>query len=294
METFASSHKKTRKMLRNRRISVTRVNTTKLRRKGANVPLSQLQPRNSSPRTGRETTVSQTGIKLPKIAKMKQRLVEPAEDLEFSEGKSAESDDDLSESQHSPASDRDSELDSPPAVNSREKLQHEIEEDEMMERWLLEKMNEKMDDEDQDGGNQDSGDQDGGDQDDCDQDDGDNIVAEQSEKGLQEKEPEEEHCIAGTLRGFSKDIGSLYSKTDGLERDVKEIKRLLQNRPHQHQCNIRTLSAQFQEKSAYYLVPKLPLLKRSHVRKMQSDLEDNDKYKMQLVNLSEFGSYLCE
>lgn len=98
-----------------------------------------------------------------------------------------------------------------------------------------------------------------------------------------EVDPPVGHCAAELMKGFSKDIGSLFAKTNNLERELKEKKRLLQERPR-HQCNIRSLSSQLKEKSSFYLVPKLPLMKRSHVRKMQADIEDNEEYKIQFVS----------
>lgn len=61
-----------------------------------------------------------------------------------------------------------------------------------------------------------------------------------------ETESLEDNCVADMAKGFSKDIGFLYSKISGLESDVKEIKRLLKNRSSQ-KCNFRSLSSQLQE-----------------------------------------------
>lgn len=92
-------------------------------------------------------------------------------------------------------------------------------------------------------------------------------------------------CLDGILSGFNKDIGTLYSKTDRIESDVKEIRRLLevqQNKP----CSYRSLSSRLKEESATSLLPKIPLGKKSFVRKMESDAGENDEYKKQMVSAS--------
>ncbi|KAJ6648103.1 hypothetical protein Bhyg_03328 [Pseudolycoriella hygida] len=88
-----------------------------------------------------------------------------------------------------------------------------------------------------------------------------------------------ENCLDGVLQGFDKDIGALYSKVNGIENDVKEIKRLMEKRQSQP-CTIRTLSSQLKEKSS--LLPKLPLKKKSYVRRMESDAGESEKYKEQM------------
>lgn len=91
-------------------------------------------------------------------------------------------------------------------------------------------------------------------------------------------------CLADILKGFNKDIGSLYSKTNSLESDVREMKRLLKDQQTK-KCSCRSLSSQFKQKSAEILIPKLPLVKPSHVRKMQSSINDNEEYESQIVSI---------
>lgn len=100
-----------------------------------------------------------------------------------------------------------------------------------------------------------------------------------------ESEDLEENYIEGVLKDFSKDIGLLYSKTNRIESDLKEIKDMLKARQPKN-C-IRTISSRFKQKSAFSLLPKFPLKKKAAVRKMQADIEDedNDDYKEQLVSL---------
>lgn len=92
------------------------------------------------------------------------------------------------------------------------------------------------------------------------------------------------NCLLGMLKGFNKDIGALYTKTNSIEDDIKEIKRVLKTRPSQH-CTFRSLSSQFKQSSAYSLLPKFPLLKKSHVRKMESNAEENEEYQLQMVSI---------
>lgn len=91
------------------------------------------------------------------------------------------------------------------------------------------------------------------------------------------------NCLDGILKGFNKDIGALYTKTNSIESELKEIKRLLKSRPTQH-CAYRSLSSQFKENSTISLLPKFPLLKKSEVRKMENYAEENEDYKSQLVS----------
>lgn len=69
-----------------------------------------------------------------------------------------------------------------------------------------------------------------------------------------ESEDEKETCVESVLKAFNKDIGALYSKTDKIEDDLKEIKEILLSRPPQ-QC-IRSISTRFKQKSAFSLLPK--------------------------------------
>lgn len=88
------------------------------------------------------------------------------------------------------------------------------------------------------------------------------------------------------LKEFNKDIGALYLKTNKIEADLKEIKEMLKSRPPQQQC-IRSISSRLKQKSAFSLLQKLPLLKKSHERKMETNIkdEDNEDYKDQLVSI---------
>lgn len=94
----------------------------------------------------------------------------------------------------------------------------------------------------------------------------------------------EDNCLEDVLKEVNKDIGALYSKTDKIEADLKEIKQILLTRPSQH-C-IRTVSSRFKQKTSYALLPKLPLLKKSAVRQMNTNAEDedSDEYTDQLVS----------
>lgn len=93
-----------------------------------------------------------------------------------------------------------------------------------------------------------------------------------------EYENSQENFIMDVLKGFNKDIGTLYSKTNAIELGLKEIKGMLEDRP------IRApISPRIKRKSAFFLLPKLPLLKRSHVRKMESDINVIEEFKEQLV-----------
>lgn len=95
----------------------------------------------------------------------------------------------------------------------------------------------------------------------------------------------EDNCLEDVLKEINKDIGSLYSKYNKIGADLKEIKQILLTRPSQH-C-IRTVSSRFKQKTSYALLPKLPLLKKSAVRKMNTNAEDedSDEYTDQLVSL---------
>lgn len=92
-------------------------------------------------------------------------------------------------------------------------------------------------------------------------------------------------CLEDVLKEVNKDIGALYSKTNKIESDLKQIKKILLTRPSQ-QC-IRTISSRFKQKTSFSLLPKLPLKKKAAVRKMDSNAEDddNEEYKDQLVSI---------
>lgn len=108
-------------------------------------------------------------------------------------------------------------------------------------------------------------------------------VENDQENSFDDTEAFTENCIGGILKGFNKDIGTLFLKTSSIESDIKEIKRLLKSRPSQN-CSFRSLSSQFKENSAFSLLPKFSLTKKSHVRKMESDAGENEEYKTQMVS----------
>lgn len=90
------------------------------------------------------------------------------------------------------------------------------------------------------------------------------------------------NCIDGMLKGFNKDIGALYNKTNSIEMEIKEIKRLLKSLSTQH-CACRSLTSQFKQNSASSLLPKFPFLRKSEVRKMENNSGENEDYKLQMV-----------
>lgn len=107
-----------------------------------------------------------------------------------------------------------------------------------------------------------------------------------------ESEDFQDNCFEDVWKEVNKDIGALYTKTNKIEADLKEIKQILLARPSQH-C-IRTISSRFKQKTSFSLLPKLPLLKKSAVRNMNANFvdEDNEEYRDQLVSL--FLKYLIQ
>lgn len=95
-------------------------------------------------------------------------------------------------------------------------------------------------------------------------------------------------CVESVLKGLNKDIGQLYSKSDKIEKDVKELKKLLLAR--QSRTCIRAVSSRLKLQLAFHLLPKFPLQKKSLVRKVDREFEgeddenDNEEYKEQLVS----------
>lgn len=101
--------------------------------------------------------------------------------------------------------------------------------------------------------------------------------------GSEDSEVPEENCIEKVMKEFGKDIGALYSKTNNIESDMKEIKKILKARPPQN-CIYRSISSRYKQKTAFLLLPNFLLLKKSHVRNMETSIYDNEDYKDQLVS----------
>lgn len=86
--------------------------------------------------------------------------------------------------------------------------------------------------------------------------------------------------VQKAMKGFRKDINVLYKRTDAHEKELKELKK-------RDKTPIIRLPTSHSEEWDFSLLPKIPLTKAKHIKKMEDSLVDAE-YQKQLVCIIRF------